>query len=367
MIASVAGEVLVRRRRPRRDRRRRRRLPARGLGRDAEGGARRAASEAILHAAPDRPRRRARALRLRHRGGARPLPAADLGQRRRPQGGDGRALRRHRRASSCARSPPATRSASRPCPGSASGRPSGSSSSCARRSPASSRTSAARRRRRRQDDARSLARDGPGRPRLHAAEAEQLLDGAEGESAEELIAARAAQGGRERRRRERSTDPAQRSAPRGRAAIGRATSRPRCPRRASRRGPRPLAAPADPRRLRQPGAGHRAARDLHRGGAGGRGEPLDHVLLAGPPGLGKTSLAHIVAAELGVPMVQTAGPGAGAQGRRRRLPHRAGAGQRLLHRRDPPPRPRASRRRSTRRWRTASCRSCSARAPARAP
>jgi Holliday junction DNA helicase RuvB len=42
--------------------------------------------------------------------------------------------------------------------------------------------------------------------------------------------------------------------------------------------------------------------------AQGRGEPLDHVLLAGPPGLGKTSLAHIVAAELGVPMVQTAGP-----------------------------------------------------------
>ncbi len=39
-----------------------------------------------------------------------------------------------------------------------------------------------------------------------------------------------------------------------------------------------------------------------------RGEPLDHVLLAGPPGLGKTSLAHIVAAELEVPMVQTAGP-----------------------------------------------------------
>ena len=39
-----------------------------------------------------------------------------------------------------------------------------------------------------------------------------------------------------------------------------------------------------------------------------RGEPLDHVLLAGPPGLGKTSLAHIIAAELGVPIVQTAGP-----------------------------------------------------------
>ena len=39
-----------------------------------------------------------------------------------------------------------------------------------------------------------------------------------------------------------------------------------------------------------------------------RSEALDHVLLAGPPGLGKTSLAQIVAAELDVPFVQTAGP-----------------------------------------------------------
>jgi Holliday junction DNA helicase RuvB len=39
-----------------------------------------------------------------------------------------------------------------------------------------------------------------------------------------------------------------------------------------------------------------------------RGEALDHVLLAGPPGLGKTSLAQIVATELGVQFVQTAGP-----------------------------------------------------------
>jgi Holliday junction DNA helicase RuvB len=42
--------------------------------------------------------------------------------------------------------------------------------------------------------------------------------------------------------------------------------------------------------------------------AASRGEPLDHVLLAGPPGLGKTSLAQIVATELEVPFVQTAGP-----------------------------------------------------------
>jgi Holliday junction DNA helicase RuvB len=39
-----------------------------------------------------------------------------------------------------------------------------------------------------------------------------------------------------------------------------------------------------------------------------RGEALDHVLFAGPPGLGKTSLAQILAGELDVPFVLTAGP-----------------------------------------------------------
>jgi len=65
-----------------------------------------------------------------------------------------------------------------------------------------------------------------------------------------------------------------------------------------------------PRRLEE-FVGQEAIKDqiaVSIGAATARDEPLDHVLLAGPPGLGKTSLARIVAEELGVRFVQTAGP-----------------------------------------------------------
>ncbi|OJF13534.1 Holliday junction branch migration DNA helicase RuvB [Couchioplanes caeruleus] len=65
-----------------------------------------------------------------------------------------------------------------------------------------------------------------------------------------------------------------------------------------------------PRRLADFIAQHRVRDqlDLLLKGAMGRGAPPDHILLSGPPGLGKTTLANIVAAELGTGIRTTSGP-----------------------------------------------------------
>ncbi len=65
-----------------------------------------------------------------------------------------------------------------------------------------------------------------------------------------------------------------------------------------------------PRRLRdyigQPVV--REQMEIFIGAARSRGDALDHVLIFGPPGLGKTTLSHIIAAEMGANLRQTSGP-----------------------------------------------------------
>src|SRR4051812_50108395 len=99
--------------------------------------------------------------------------------------------------------------------------------------------------------------------------------------------------------------------------------------------------------------------------AAARGDALDHLLLAGPPGLGKTSLAHIVACELEVPFVQTAGPALERKGDvaafLTALEPRSVFFVDEIHRLN-----RAPRRPSIRRWRNGSRRSPAARPRARA-
>ena len=70
-----------------------------------------------------------------------------------------------------------------------------------------------------------------------------------------------------------------------------------------------------------------------------RGEPLDHTLIFGPPGLGKTTLASIIAEEMGVQLKTTSGPILEKAGDIAALMTNLRARRRALHRRDSPAEP----------------------------
>ena len=263
VIALVRGEVAVRRARPRRRRLQRRRLPARRLRRDAAPRARRPARtvdaahppvvrDDALPSTASPPRRSATSSCMLHR---RPVGRAEGRARR--------ALRRRRRASCSPRSPPATPRASRPCPGIGkrtaeriivelrekvgAGSPTATRSSSPApttraRSPATASSASASRRRR------------PTR----------CSTAPTGETPEDLIAHALRGGPPVSGRPSRAHPDARRLLRRGRA--------------------RPLAAPAAARGLRRPGGGSRSSSRVSIEAAAARGEALDHVLLAGPPG-----------------------------------------------------------------------------------
>ena len=113
----------------------------------------------------------------------------------------------------------------------------------------------------------------------------------------------------------------------------RSTERGRRCRRAGGGG-RPAA--ADPRRGRSASSGSASSWGWCSRRLGRAGRTPDHVLLSGPPGLGKTTLAMIIAAEMASPLRLTSGPAITHAGRPGRDPVRAQRGRRALRRRDPP-------------------------------
>ena len=235
--------------------------------------------------APRRARRRAGAVRLRHRGGARPLPGAHRRAVGRSEGRARRALERRPAARARRRrSPPATARACRPCPGI--GKRTAERivvelrekvGGAGDEAPGITIT--------RGDDPRHVARDG-------------LL--------ELGFAARRGAGAARRGRRRHGRGAA------GRARCGRPAGEPAAhPDARARSAARTTSTARCARAAWRSSSARRACASSSRSrsqAATARGEALDHVLLAGPPGLGKTSLAQIVAAELDVPFVQTAGP-----------------------------------------------------------
>ncbi len=68
-----------------------------------------------------------------------------------------------------------------------------------------------------------------------------------------------------------------------------------------------------------------------------RGQSVDHLLFAGPPGLGKTTLAGIIATEMGVHLHVTSGPALERAGDLAAILTKLEDGDVLVHRRDPPP------------------------------
>ena len=342
MIAMVQGEVAVRRARPRR----RARRPASATASRSPprrcAACPRSASSVTLHAHLVVREDALNALRLRDRGGARPVPAADRRAERRAEGRAGRALRRRRRASSLGalgdgrRRAPAGRARRRQAHRGAHRRRAAAEvrrRTTAIRSPAATATTRAR------SPATACSSSATRRRRPT-----RLLDGAAGETARGPASPT-----RSRRRADERPDPAH----------------PTTPASPTEDDLDRLAAPAAARGLRRP-AGACASSSRSRSRPPPRAARRSTTSCSpARPGLGKTSLAQIVAARAG--RRRSCRPPARRSSARATSPRFLTA----LSRAASSSSTRCTgcrarwRRPSIPRWRTAGCRSRSARAPAR--